>query len=100
MIRVPDAASFAGVHFLERVLGRRCGPSTGTNLWGVLQLMAEMHAAGERGSVVTLICDSGSRYLDTCFNEEWLADHGYDVAPHLDVLETVYASGRWPSVDQ
>ena len=31
---------------LERLLGRRCGGSTGTNLVGVLALAAEMHASG------------------------------------------------------
>jgi cysteine synthase A len=79
------------------VLGRLCGPSTGTNLWGALQLMCEMHDAGEVGSVVTLICDGGGRYLDTCFDESWLARHGYDVAPHLATLDEVFATGRWPA---
>jgi cysteine synthase A len=97
MIRVHDAASFAGVRFLQRALGRLCGPSTGTNLWGALQLMCEMHDAGEAGSVVTLICDGGGRYLDTCFDESWLARHGYDVAPHLATLDEVFATGRWPA---
>lgn len=32
MVRVPDAASFAALRYLERHLGRRCGGSTGTNL--------------------------------------------------------------------
>jgi cysteine synthase A len=100
MLRVPDAASFAGVRFLERVLGRLCGPSTGTNVWGAFQLLAEMHAAGEAGSVVTLICDGGSRYLDTCFSNSWLADHGYDIEPYLGVLDEVFKTGRWsPSKD-
>jgi cysteine synthase A len=99
MIRVPDAASFAGVRFLHSALGRRCGGSTGTNLWGALQLMAEMHADGQAGSVVTLICDGGSRYLDTYFDDGWLADHGYDISPHLEVLERVFETGVWPSDD-
>lgn len=99
MLRVPDAASFAGVHFLKRVLGRLCGPSTGTNLCGAFQLMAEMHAAGEPGSVVTLICDGGGRYLDTCFDDRWLDQHGYDIAPHLAILGEVFETGQWPSTD-
>jgi cysteine synthase A len=97
MIRVPDAASFAAIRFLERVLGRPCGGSTGTNLWGALRIMTEMHAAGEQGSVVTLICDGGSRYLDTCYDDGWLANHGYDIEPHLETLVHVFENGAWPS---
>ncbi len=29
-----------------------------------------MKARGETGSIVTLLCDSGERYLDTYFNDE------------------------------
>ena len=62
MIKVPDAASYAAMFFLHKLIGKRTGPSTGTNLWGAFELIAEMAAAGEQGSVVTLICDSGERY--------------------------------------
>lgn len=79
MVRVPDAASVAGAHHLSRALGRRVGPSTGTNIWGAFGLLAEMVAAGVSGSVVTLICDSGDRYGDTYFDDDWLASH--DLAP-------------------
>jgi cysteine synthase A len=41
-----------------------------------------MHARGERGSVVTLICDGGERYADTYWNDAWLEQEGLDVAPH------------------
>ncbi|MGY4584443.1 cysteine synthase [Ewingella americana] len=34
MMRVPDAASVATVQWLEVVLGRKVGGSTGTNVWG------------------------------------------------------------------
>ena len=46
MICVPDAASLAAMRELERTTGRRAGGSTGTNLWGAFQLVAEMVAAG------------------------------------------------------
>lgn len=32
-------------------------------MWGTLQLAARMRNAGETGSLVTLLCDSGERYL-------------------------------------
>ncbi len=59
MIAVPDSGSVAAAHHASRVLGRRVGPSTGTNLWGAFQLLAEMVAHGRSGSVVTLLADSG-----------------------------------------
>ena len=68
MVRVPDAASLAATRVASHVLGRRVGGSTGTNLWGAFQLIAEMRAAGVTGSVVTLLCDSGERYAHTYFS--------------------------------
>jgi cysteine synthase A len=46
MLRVPDAASVATALWLETQLGRKVGASTGTNMWGVLQLAARMREEG------------------------------------------------------
>lgn len=81
MIRVADADSMAALRVLERLLGRRCGGSTGTNFAGALQLMAEMKAKGETGPVVTLICDGGERYAGSYYNDEWLAAEGIQLEP-------------------
>ena len=96
MIRVPDAASLAAVHHLERATGRRAGGSTGTNLWGAFRLVAEMVAAGRTGSVVTLLCDGGERYERTLHSPDWVAGQGLDCAPYAAVLEEFTATGRWP----
>ena len=72
MRRIPDAASIATMYWLEQRLGRKVGPSTGTNLYGVLQLAREMQERGEQGSIVTLLCDSGERYLETYYNPDWV----------------------------
>jgi cysteine synthase A len=77
MIRVPDAGSFAAMKLLNGLINRKVGGSTGTNFWGVLQLAKTMRANGEKGSIVTLICDSGDRYQDTYYSEKWLADNGF-----------------------
>ncbi|MCU9848392.1 PLP-dependent cysteine synthase family protein [Defluviimonas sp. WL0024] len=73
MIQVPDAASVATIHWLEERIGRKAGASTGTNLWGALVVAREMMAAGRKGSIVTLMCDSGRRYLDTYYDPDWVA---------------------------
>ncbi len=88
MIRVPDAASIAAIHWLEQVLGMKCGGSTGTNLYGALKIAEEMMEKRETGSIVTLICDPGSRYLDTYYNADWLKTQHLDLAPHLEALDT------------
>ncbi len=88
MMRVPDAASIAAVHWLETVIGRKCGGLTGTNLVGALTLAEEMITAREGGSLVTLICDPGERYLGSYYDAGWLREEGLDPRPHQEWLET------------
>lgn len=79
MLRVPDAASVATALWLETLLGRKVGASTGTNMWGVLQLAVRMREEGRTGSIVTLLCDSGERYLESYYNPQWVAANIGDV---------------------
>jgi cysteine synthase A len=92
MISVPDAASIATIRYVEGILGRRVGGSTGTNLWGAFQLIAEMVAGGARGSLVTLLCDGGERYAHTYYDDAWVAEHGLDLEPHLRSLAAFFES--------
>ena len=94
-IRVPDAASFAAARFLEGVLGRKVGPSTGTALIACAQLLAEMKRARQGGAVVTLLCDGGERYLGTCYDDGWLRQQGFDVGPVDAALSRFWKSGSW-----
>ena len=75
MVVVPDTQSVAAMHALSSSLGRRMGPSTGTNFAAMLVLADEMRQQGRRGSLLSLICDAGERYLDTYYDAEWLASH-------------------------
>jgi len=70
---VPDAASIAAARLLSRRLGRRVGGSTGTNLWAAARIAGEMAAAGQGGSIVTILCDDGERYASTYFDDAWVA---------------------------
>ena len=65
-------------------------------MWGAFGLLAEMAAHGRSGSVVTLLADSGDRYADTYFCDEWLTSHGLDPAEPAAVLAEFERSGRWP----
>jgi cysteine synthase A len=71
------------------------GPSTGTNLWGAFGLLAEMVAEGRAGSVVTLLADSGDRYADTYFDDEWVAAQGLDPRGAARALVEFERSCRW-----
>ncbi len=97
MVRVPDAASIAAMRHLLAVSGRRAGASTGTNLWGALQLVAEMRGRGERGSVVTLLCDGGERYGCTYYSDAWLDAQGLDITRYAVALRHLAATGTWPT---
>ena len=93
MIKVPDAASYATIHFMEKILNRRCGGSTGTNLYAAFQIISELNAQKQEASVVSMICDAGERYLDTYYNNRWLEEKGYDIAPYRKQLEKFYETG-------
>ncbi|MGW2185558.1 PLP-dependent cysteine synthase family protein [Streptomyces sp. NPDC001719] len=95
MMKVPDAASVAAVRALDRAIGRKAGGSTGTGLWSALKIVAEMADQGRQGSIVTLICDPGERYLDKYYSDTWLAEQGLDIAPYARAIDTFLSSGHW-----
>ncbi len=95
MVAVPDAASVAAARHVSAVLGRRVGASTGTNVWGAFGLLAEMVSDGRSGSVVTLLADSGDRYTDTYFCDDWVALQGLDPTGPTAALAEFERSCRW-----
>ncbi len=86
MLQVPDAASIATIHWLEKLTGRKAGASTGTNLWGALKVANQMQEKGQTGAIVTLMCDSGERYLDTYYDRDWVSQNIGDLKKHSDQL--------------
>lgn len=62
MFRIPDAESFAWMKETARRFDLHAGPSTGTNMAGVIRLAARMAAEGRTGTIATLACDSAERY--------------------------------------
>lgn len=92
MLQVPDAASVAAMRWCSSVTGRLVGASTGTALWGALQLAAEMRSRGEQGSIVTLICDGGERYAHTYYSDTWLAEHCIDPTSYAAELAALLDS--------
>ena len=97
MFRVSDAASIGTIWWLESLLGRKVGGSTGTNLYGALKIAAEMKQEGETGSIISLICDSGERYRNSYFNPQWIRAQELDIGPVIDDLIALTGEGenRW-----
>ena len=93
IITVTDAQSVAALRLISERLGRRCGGSTGTNMWACMELVMEMVRDKVAGSIVTLICDSGERYLDTYFSDDWLLSKGIDWQPEYHRLKQVVDHG-------
>jgi cysteine synthase A len=80
---------------VQELLGRKVGPSTGTNLWSAFGLIDEMARAGRRGSIVTLLCDGGERYADTYYDDGWVAAQGWDLGGPLESVRAFLRSGEW-----
>ncbi|PAU56255.1 cysteine synthase [Pseudomonas sp. PIC25] len=99
MCKVPDALSLAAMHYLARRLGRRVGGSSGTNLIGALLAAQRMVAAGERGSVVAILCDSGERYATTYYDPTWLAAQGFALEPLVEQIAACAERGEPLRVD-
>ncbi|WP_026551133.1 PLP-dependent cysteine synthase family protein [Arthrobacter sp. H20] len=95
MIQVPDSASVAAMRHLRQLTGLHAGPSTGTNLWGVWTLIAGMMAEGRRGSVVSLMCDAGTRYAGSYDDDAWLSARDLEPTPYTAVLEHFFATDTW-----
>ncbi|MBW8190666.1 PLP-dependent cysteine synthase family protein [Neiella marina] len=95
MVRVPDAASIATIRVLEKMLNRKVGASTGTNVYATLQLLASMPVTDQPVSMLTMICDAGDRYLDTYYSDDWLAQHDFDIAPYQAQVESILFDGQF-----
>eukprot|EP00762_Andalucia_godoyi_P001754 ANDGO_07070.mRNA.1 Putative pyridoxal-phosphate dependent protein F13B12.4 len=98
MVKVPDAASFGAMRVLHHVIGKRPGGSSGTCFYATLLAARDMLAKGERGSLVTLVCDSGERYLHTYYNDSWLTDQRINIAPYEHQVAQFIATCKWSKI--
>jgi cysteine synthase A len=78
VIEVDDADSIGAAWLLRELVGGWYGGSSGTGLVACLQLAERMREAGQRGSIVGLLCDRGKRYAQSLFDPDWLAARGLD----------------------
>jgi cystathionine beta-synthase len=71
---IPDAEAFNTCRDLLEREGIFAGTSSGTLIAGALRYCREQ--ASEK-RVVTLVCDSGNKYLSKVYNDYWMLDHGF-----------------------
>ena len=80
--RISDADGLDQVHALLMGEGLCLGLSSGINVAGAMALARRM---GPGKTIVTILCDSGLRYLSTLYNPEWLTAKRLKVPPWIRV---------------
>lgn len=79
--RVSDEEGLLWVRRLLAEEGLCLGLSSGINVAGAIALGKQL-GAGSR--IVTILCDTGFRYLSSLYNSEWLRTKGLPVFPWLE----------------
>jgi cysteine synthase A len=78
--RIPDVETVQTVFDLTAQEGLVLGSSSGINVAGAVRLAREL---GPGHTIVTILCDSGTRYASRLFNAEFLRSKGLPVPPWL-----------------
>jgi cysteine synthase len=78
--RISDEAGLVWVSRLLREEGLCLGLSSGINVAGAVALAEQL---GPGKTIVTILCDTGFRYLSTLYNREWLTAKGLPIFPWL-----------------
>jgi cystathionine beta-synthase len=79
--QVPDRTSFTMARRLAREEGILVGGSAGLNVWLALEVARELDSPD--ALVVTILCDTGERYLSKLFNDEWMQENQMLEAPRI-----------------
>jgi cystathionine beta-synthase len=81
--QVPDRTAFTMARRLAREEGILVGGSAGLNVWLALEVARELDDPA--ATVVTILCDTGERYLSKLFNDEWMQENQMLEAPRISV---------------
>ncbi|HXH28083.1 MAG TPA: cysteine synthase family protein [Candidatus Polarisedimenticolia bacterium] len=74
MLQVSDRDAFLAARDLARLEAILAGGSSGAALWGVRTIASRLDRPAR---IVTVFPDSGSRYLSTIYNDDWMRRHGF-----------------------
>jgi cysteine synthase A len=78
--QIPDAEMLHACYDLLQVEGLLLGGSSGINVAGAIRLA---QALGPGKTIVTILCDSGSRYQSKLYNPDFLASKNLPLPPWL-----------------
>ncbi|MEO7986522.1 MAG: pyridoxal-phosphate dependent enzyme [Gemmatimonadales bacterium] len=81
--QVSDRTSFTMARRLAREEGILAGGSTGLNVYLALEVAREVDDPA--ALVVTILCDTGERYLSKLFSDEWMQENQMLDAPRTTV---------------
>jgi cystathionine beta-synthase len=88
---IPDSESIATARMLLTKAGILGGSSSGTLLAAALRYCRDQT---EPKRVVTLVCDTGSRYLSKVYNDSWVVEQGLvDRKLHGDLRDLIARAG-------
>lgn len=89
IVQVNDRECFFTARRLAREEGLFAGGSSGGAVFAALKVAEEL-GAGKR--VITLLPDSGNRYLSKVFSDEWMRDNGFlEDEPRLGRVKDILA---------
>jgi cystathionine beta-synthase/cysteine synthase A len=73
VIQFTDKDAFTTARRLAKEEGILAGGSSGANVWAALQIAARLERPA---TIVTILPDSGIKYLSKCYNDEWMVTQG------------------------
>ena len=88
--QIPDVETVQTVFDLVAHEGLVVGSSSGVNVAGAVRMAREL---GPGHTVVTLLCDSGTRYASRLFNPGFLRSKGLPVPPWLAAARPTLPAG-------
>ncbi|WP_405914172.1 cysteine synthase family protein [Streptomyces sp. NBC_00963] len=75
VIQFTDAEAFATCRHLATREGLICGGTSGANVWGAVQVARSLT---KPATIVTVLPDSGNKYISKIYNPDWLMQNGFD----------------------
>ncbi|HEX4560796.1 MAG TPA: pyridoxal-phosphate dependent enzyme [Gemmatimonadales bacterium] len=98
-ITVSDKDAILLVRRMAREEGLFCGGSTGVNVLAALEVARKLD--DPKACVVTVLCDTGERYLSKVYNDEWLLENQIVDSERATVASVLAAKdGKGPEVIQ
>ncbi|MBX7115556.1 MAG: pyridoxal-phosphate dependent enzyme [Myxococcaceae bacterium] len=92
MVQVEDKESFLMTRELLTKEGLFSGVSSGSCVVGALKWVAAQGEALKGKNVLTILPDSGNRYLAKVFDDDWMKEQGFLERPSLGTVRDLLAS--------